>query len=136
MEDHPIVKGMTAFVVFFKWLEAVVCIWFLRLFTPFCIGWGLWDLWFYMQGDHSQQRTDDAAIRTTAGVMLALCWLFLARRKGPWTINKNGVLERWPFAGRPLDAPHSASSPSADEPRKKPRSPRSSYVSPTADKYR
>jgi hypothetical protein len=125
MVEHPIIKGMTTFVVFFKWLEAVVCIWFLRLFTPFCIGWGLWDLWFYLQGDTSQQREDDAAIRTTAGVMLALCWLFLARRWGPWTINRGGKLERWPWAKEQAAQP----APQL------PTQPKDPYKSPTADRY-
>jgi hypothetical protein len=122
MAENRILTGLLNFYRVFKWLEAVVCLWFLRLFTPFCIAWGLWDLWCWYEGDRSQQRADDAAIRTFAGILLALCWLFLARREGPWTLNKNGIMERWPLAKK------SAASPAAAVATKP-------YQSPSVSKY-
>jgi hypothetical protein len=87
------------FVAWVHWTKAIVAIWFVRLFWPIPILWGLFDAWvraFGIEGLAYSPTEDDVAIRTFTGGILFLVWLFMVRRRGPFTLNRDGILERRP----------------------------------------
>jgi hypothetical protein len=91
------------------WTKAIVCIWFVRIFWPIPLLWGGID-WLIrelggIEGWNYAPTEDDVAIRTFGGVALFLVWLFLARRRGPFTLNRDGILERRPNQPEPPPRP-------------------------------
>lgn len=88
-----------------RWVRAIVSIWFVRIFWPVPFLWGAVDRLVRASGgiagvDYAPTE-DDVAIRTFTGGCLFLVWLFLARRQGPFTLNKNGILEVRPDRQNP-----------------------------------
>ncbi|MCC6572174.1 MAG: hypothetical protein IT462_00150 [Planctomycetes bacterium] len=84
-----------------NWLKGLICVWFLRVAWFPCLCWGLYDLYMLFTageaGASHRGRESDASIRITVGVILGLCWFFLARRWGRWTLNRGGILETPPW---------------------------------------
>jgi hypothetical protein len=75
-----------------------VVAWFVRLAWFPALIWGSIDLavlWTRpLSPTEARERADDAAISLGLGAVLFLIWLFMYRRRGSWTLNKGGELER------------------------------------------
>jgi hypothetical protein len=75
-----------------------VVAWFVRLAWLPALVWGCIDLalsWTQpLSSTAAREREEDAAISLGLGSALFLVWLFMYRRRGPWTLNKGGKLER------------------------------------------
>jgi hypothetical protein len=76
----------------------LVSFWFVRLVWAPTLAWGLFnctELAFGgLRGAALEEKTADAAIRTGLGLVLGLLWLFGVRTRGPFTLNRDGRLER------------------------------------------
>jgi hypothetical protein len=82
------------------WTKRIVCVWFVRVVWAPALGWGLVN-WLQFAttsraGTAREELFEDAATRTAGGIVLFLIWLFFVRRRGPWTLNRQGRLERTP----------------------------------------
>ena len=75
-----------------------VIAWFVRLAWFPALIWGcinLLILWTQpLSSTEAEKRIEDAAISLGLGTVLFLIWLFMFRRRGSWTLNKGGKLER------------------------------------------
>jgi hypothetical protein len=75
-----------------------VVAWFVRLAWLPALVWGCIDLvilWTQpLSSTEARERVDDAAISLGLGSVLFLVWFFMYRRRGSWTLNKGGKLER------------------------------------------
>ena len=82
----------------FERLEIRVVAWTLRLIWPLALLWGCVDLCILytrqLTPAQAVRKTDDVALRLGGGVILFLLWFFMIRRRGPWTMNRGGKLER------------------------------------------
>jgi hypothetical protein len=79
-------------------LEIRVAAWTVRLVWPLALVWGFIDLallWTRpLSPAQAERKVDDAALPLGGGVILFLIWFFMIRRRGSWTMNKGGKLER------------------------------------------
>src|SRR5918998_1583906 len=75
-----------------------VVAWFVRLAWLPALIWGCVDLavlWTQpISPTEAREKLEDAAISLGVGSVLFLVWLFIYRRRGSWTLNKGGKLER------------------------------------------
>src|SRR5687767_14534924 len=75
-----------------------VVAWFVRLAWLPALIWGCVDLIILrsrpLSPAEARMRVEDAAIRLGLGAALFLVWCFMFRRRGAWTLNKGGKLER------------------------------------------
>jgi hypothetical protein len=79
-------------------IEVRVAAWTVRLIWPLALLWGGIDLVVLWTGSLSPaqagRKADDAALRLGGGLVFFLVWFFMIRRRGPWTMNRGGRLER------------------------------------------
>ena len=79
-------------------LEIRVAAWTVRLVWPLSLLWGCVDLAMLWTRSLSpaqvERKVDDAALRLGGGAVFFLIWVFMFRRRGSWTMNKGGKLER------------------------------------------
>ena len=91
-------KNVLRLYASFERLEIRVVAWTVRLVWPLALLWGCIDLamlWTRpLSPAQAERKVDDAASRLVGGVILFLIWFFMIRRRGSWTMNKGGKLER------------------------------------------
>ena len=79
-------------------LEIRVAAWTVRLVWPLALLWGCVDLvmlWARpLPPAQAEGKVADTALRLGGGAALFLIWFFMIRRRGSWTMNKGGKLER------------------------------------------
>jgi hypothetical protein len=75
-----------------------VIAWFVRLAWLPALIWGcinLVILWTQpLTSTEATKRVEEATISLGAGLVLFLIWFLMFRRRGSWTLNKDGKLER------------------------------------------
>ena len=90
-------KVRSGYEVFARFRIRVIA-WFVRLAWFPALIWGcinLVILWTQpLSFIEARKRTEDAAISLGVGAVLFLIWFFMFRRRGSWTLNKGGKLER------------------------------------------
>jgi hypothetical protein len=90
--------GLLRFSRGFRRFRIGLAAWSVRILWPLCALWAAWDGLQLARGVVPRadlpQAYDDLAMRGTIAAVLFVIWLFLFRRRGAFTVNRGGRLEK------------------------------------------
>ncbi len=79
-------------------LRRRVAAWTIRISWPAALLWGCFDLYTLLTRslppEQFARQQEDATLRIGAGLVVFALWFFVIRTRGPWTLNRDGRLER------------------------------------------